>query len=158
MKKMDDLQKMKFVEIITIAFAILGIILTIVHGNIYDYFFNLFSIRGFFNFRLLYVSLLLYSILALVIFTSLFLLNERNPEIRFYNYVQGWLFITLAAASYEWFVNMIFLASQMIIAKQVVEDPYTFFAKRASVTFFGAIFVIWILENRKNQIKNSHPI
>jgi CBS domain containing-hemolysin-like protein len=135
MKKPDELQRMKVLEIITIMASLLGIILVLVHGNIYDYFFNLFSIKGILNFRLLYASLFLYSVLAFVIFTCLFFVGEKNPKIGIYNYIQGWLFLAMSADSYEWFN---------------AEHPFTFTTKSASVIFFGALFGLWFLEKRKN--------
>jgi glucan phosphoethanolaminetransferase (alkaline phosphatase superfamily) len=153
MKKLDELQRMKFLEIITIVVSLVGIILTLLHGNLYDYVFDLFSIKGIITFRLLYVSLFVYSTLAFVVFLSLFLFNEKNKEIRFYNYIQGWLFIIMAAASYEWFGNLIIFGSQIALSKQIAEDPYTFIAKRASVILFGALFIFWILEKKKNHSK-----
>lgn len=155
MKKLDDLQKMKTVEIITIIASLIGIILPLVHGNIYDYFFNLFSIKDVINFRLLYSSLLVYSILAFVVFVSLYVFNEKNVEIRFYTYIQGWLFITMAAATYEWSAGMMLWNIQSILTKQFTESPFNFFTKRASIILFAALFVFWLLEKKKNRVKNS---
>jgi len=64
----------------------------------------------------------------------------------------------MAASSYEWFDNTIIQGSQIVLSKQIVENPYTFIAKRASVIFFGALFVFWLLEKRKNQRKNLIPV
>ena len=157
MKILNDFQEIKVLEIITIIASLTGIILTLFHGNLYDYFFDVFTIKSIWNFHLLYVSLLVYSCLALVVFASLFFLDEKNPKIRFRNYLQGWLLIILAAASYEWFVNIMMWGSQIVLQKQTLEDPYNFFTKRANVIFFGALFIFWLLEKNKNQIKNSRP-
>jgi hypothetical protein len=151
MKKLDELQRMKVLEIITIMASLLGIILALVHGNLYDYFFNLFSIKGIINFRLLYVSLLMYSVLVFIVFVSLFFFDEKNPKIRFYKYIQGWLFVTMAAASYEWFDGMMNWSTQTVLSKQFTEYPYNFSTKGASIVFFGALFVFWILEKKKKQ-------
>jgi signal transduction histidine kinase len=154
MKKLDELQRMKILEIITIIASLLGIILALVHGNIYDYFFNIGAIKNIVNFRMLYVSLFVYSTLAFVIFLSLFFFNEKNPEIRIYNYIQGWLFMAMAAASYEWFDSMLSWGLQTVISKQFTEIPYNFYTKSASVIFFGALFGFWLLEKKKKQEKH----
>jgi hypothetical protein len=151
MKKLDELQKIKVLEIITIIASLVGITISLTHGNLYDYFFNLFSIKGIFNFRLLYLSLFFYSTLTFVVFVSLFFLDEKNPEIRFYSYVQGWLFITMAAASYEWINGMMNWSTQTILSNKFTEYPYNFLTKSESVIFFGALFVFWFLEKRKKK-------
>lgn len=158
MEKLSDLQKVKVLEIITIVATLAGIALSIIHGNQYDFVFNLFSIENVIHFRLHYVSLFLYSILALVIFVTLYLFNEKNPEIRFLSYIQGWLLITMAAASYEWFYSIVNQSAKLVLTKQVVQDPFTLYAKGASVIFFGALFVFWMLEKRKHQNKILRPV
>jgi signal transduction histidine kinase len=155
MKKLDELQRMKVLEMITIIASLLGIVLTLVHGNLYDYFFNLFSIKDIMNFRMLYVSLFVYSTLALVVFVSLFFLDEKNPEIRFYSYVQGWLFLIMATFTYEWFSGMMNWGIQTILSNKFTEYPYNLHAKGASVIFFGALFVFWILEKKKKNQTTS---
>jgi len=165
MKKIDELQKIKMFEIITIAASLIGVILSLIHGSLYDDFFNMLSIPGIINLRLSYISLFLYSSLSFVIFTSLFLFNERNPEIRWHSYVQGWLFLTIAISFYELVNGMMWWTSQNILSQQLltypdIHDaknnyPYHFSTKSDTVIFFGAIFVFWILERNKNRIKNS---
>jgi len=153
MKKLDELQKIKVLEIITIIASLVGITIALIHGNLYDYFFNLFSIKGIFNFRLTYISVFLYSALTLVVFASLFFLNEKNPKIRWYSFIQGWLFVTMAASFYETFNGMVWWNSLNAVSKQVVDYPYHFLTKSQNVIFFGAIFVSWILERGKKQVK-----
>ncbi len=153
MKKLDELQRVKTLEIITIIASFAGIIIVLIHGRIYDYFFNLFSIQNVINIRMLYVSLFAYSTLAFVIFLSLYFFNEKNWEIRLYNYAQGWLFITMAAASYEWIDGMFNWISQTIISKQFSEAPFNFLTKSASIIFFGALFGFWLLEKKKTKEK-----
>jgi hypothetical protein len=146
------LKEVKLLEEVTIFASLIGVCLSLLHGNLYDYFFDLFYVSGLdLNIRLLYVSLLTYSLLAFVVFVSLFAFNETNPEIRYWNYVQGWLFITIAAASYEWLDTMITEVAQIATAQQIIEDPYTWLTKRASVILFGAVFVFWIVEKVKSR-------
>jgi hypothetical protein len=65
------LKRVRHIEQLTILASVAGLVLSLVHGNLYDYFFNMFSVEQIvFNFRLLYVSLLLYSALALVVFLA----------------------------------------------------------------------------------------
>jgi hypothetical protein len=153
MKRIPELQKVKVLELITILIASSGIILTLIHGNLYDYFFDLFSIPGIMNFRLLYVSLLTYSALTLVIFSSLFFFHERNFMIRLYSYFQGWLFLAMAASSYELIDSMMNWNTTTIINQQFSEFPYTFYTKSVSVIFFGALFVFWLLEKDKKRLE-----
>jgi len=139
-------------EQLTVLASLVGVALALMHGNLYDYFFNMFSLEQInFNFRLLYLSLLLYSALAFVIFIALHLHNEQNPDIRWYNYVQGWSFIVIAVSSYEWLYST---ATQIIVAiaeRTAAENPYAWITKRYSVIFFGALFVFWLLETRKKR-------
>ncbi len=153
MKRIPELQKVKVLELITVLAALSGIILTLIHGNLYDYFFNLFSIPGIMNFRLLYVSLLMYSALALVIFSSLFFFREKNSMIRLYSYFQGWLFLTMAASSYELIDGMMNWYTKTILNQQFSEFPYTFYTKSVSVIFFGALFGFWLLEKDKKRLE-----
>jgi hypothetical protein len=165
MKKIDELQKIKMFEIITIAASLIGIALSLIHGNLYDDFFNMFSIPGIISFRLGYISLFLYSSLSFVIFTSIFFFNERNPEIRWHSYFQGWLFLTMAVSFYELLNSMMWWTTQNVLSQQLLTSPdifetknnypYHFLSKNKSVIFFGALFVFWILEKNKNRIKNS---
>ena len=139
-------------EQLTVLASLVGVALSLVHGNLYDYFFNLFSVEQIgFNFRLLYLSLLLYSALAFVIFIALHLHNEQNPDVRWYNYVQGWSFIVIAASSYEWLYSTVTQIIVAIAERASVENPYTWLTKRYSVIFFGALFVFWLLETRKKR-------
>ena len=150
------LKRVKRFEQVTVLVSFVGIALSLVHGNLYDYFFNAFSLEGInFNFRLLYLSLLLYSALAFVIFMALHLHNEQNPDVRWYNYVQGWSFIVIAASSYEWLFSTVMQITVAIAAGSVVEDPYTWLTKRYSVVFFGALFTFWMLETRKKRFVNQ---
>ena len=92
-------------------------------------------------------------VLAFVIFIALYLHNEQNPDVRWYNYVQGWSFIVIAASSYEWLYSTS-RKTQIIAAiaeRASVENPYTWLTKRYSVIFFGALFVFWLLETRKKR-------
>jgi hypothetical protein len=116
-KRIPKLQKVKVLELITALAALSGIIIALIHGNLYDYFFNLFSIPGILNFRLLYVSLLTYSALALVVFSSLFFFREKNSRIRLYSYFQGWLFLAMAASSYELIDAMMNWSTQTILTQ-----------------------------------------
>ena len=142
-------------EQFTVLVSLVGIALSLVHGDLYDYFFNVFSLEQIgFNFRLLYLSLLLYSALAFVIFIALHLHNEQNRDVRWYNYVQGWVFIVIAASSYEWLSSTVVQITVAIAERVVVEDPYTWLTKRYSVIFFGALFVFWLLETRKKRFVN----
>jgi hypothetical protein len=146
------LKRIRRIEQLTILVSVGGIVLPIVHGNLYDYFFNLFSFEEIvFNFRLLYLSLFLYSALALVVFLSLHVHNEQNPDVRWYNYVQGWIFIVIAASAYEWVDSSIMKIAAASAAAAIVEEPYTWLTKRYSVIFFGAVFVFWLLETRKRR-------
>jgi hypothetical protein len=150
------LKRVRRIEQLTILASLAGIALPLAHGNLYDYVFNLFSVQQIsFNFRLLYVSLLLYSALAFVVFLSLYVHNEQNPHVRWYNYVQGWLFIVIAASSYEWLDSSILRIAAAVAAQTIVEDPYTWLTKRYSVIFFGAVFYFWLLETRKKRFVNQ---
>ena len=143
------------IEQVTILASVIGIILPLVHGNLYDYFLNVFTVQQIdFNFRLLYLSVLLYSALAFVVFLSLYVHNEQNPDVRWYNYVQGWLFIVMAASGYEWLDSSVLSIAATVAANTVVEVPYTWLTKRYSVIFFGAVFLIWLLETRKKKFMN----
>jgi hypothetical protein len=148
------LKRIRRIELLTILASVVGIALPLVHGNIYDYFFNVLSVEQIdLNLRLLYLSLLLYSALALVVFMSFYLHNELNPDLRWYNYVQGWSFIVMAAAGYEWFNSSVIQIVATIEAGTILEDPYTWLTKRYSVIFFGALFVFWFLETRKKRFR-----
>lgn len=152
MKFFLNTQQVRILELLTMFVAIVGIALTVLHGNLYDYFFNLFAIPYVTTFSLLYLSLLLYSILALVIFSSLFLFNEKNATIRLINYIQGWLFIVIATSAYEWLENLMLWGTQIVLAGRFSDGIITYNTKKMSVIFFSALFVIWILEKKKNQI------
>jgi hypothetical protein len=146
------LKRVKRIEQLTILASVAGVVLPLVHGNIYDYFFNIFSVEQIdFNFRLLYLSLFLYSALALVVFLSLHVHDEQNPDVRWYNYVQGWFFIVIAASAYEWVDSSILKIVAAAASAAIVEEPYTWLTKRYSVIFFGAIFIFWLLEIRKKR-------
>ena len=147
------------IEQVTVLASAIGIALPLVHGNLYDYFLNVFSVQQIdFNFRLLYLSVLLYSALAFVVFLSLHVHNEQNPDVRWYNYVQGWLFIVMAASGYEWLDSSVLSIAATVAANTVVEVPYTWLTKRYSVIFFGAIFLIWLLETRKKKFMNRTQV
>jgi hypothetical protein len=154
------LKRVKRIEQLTFLASLVGIALPLVHGNLYDYFFNVLSVDQIdFNFRLLYLSLLLYSALAFVVFISLNLHKEQNPDVRWYSYVQGWSFIVMAASSYEWLNSSVIQIVAGVAAKTVVENPYTWLTKRYSVIFFGALFVFWLLETRKKRfVKQTRMI
>lgn len=146
------LKRIRRIEQLTIFASLLGVALPLVHGNLYDYFLDVFSVQQVdFNFRLLYLSVLLYSALAFVVFLSLYVHDEQNPDVRWYNYVQGWLFIVVSASGYEWLDSTVVQIAAVVTAQHVVEDPYTWLTKRYSVIFFGAIFMFWLLETRKKQ-------
>jgi hypothetical protein len=146
------LRRIRHIEQFTILASVAGVVVSLVHGNIYDYFFNVFSVEEIvFNFRLLYLSLFLYSALALVVFLSLHIHNEQNPDVRWYNYVEGWFFIAIAASAYEWVDSSIMKFVAAAAAAAIVEEPYTWLTKRYSVIFFGAIFIFWLLETRKKR-------
>ena len=81
----------RYLELATVAASLIGILLAIAHGNLYDYFLKIFSIPGVIYLNMLYASLLLYSCLAFVVFLSFFLLNVKNGMIRLLNYIQGGL-------------------------------------------------------------------
>ncbi len=146
------LKRVRRIEQITVAASLIGIALPLAHGNLYDYFFNVLSLNQIdLNFRLLYLSLLLYSALACVIFIALNLHNEQNPDVRWYNYVQGWSFIVMAASSYEWVNSTVMQIVAGVAANMLAENPYAWLTKRYSVIFFGALFVFWLLETRKKR-------
>jgi hypothetical protein len=147
------------IEQLTVLASVVGIALPLVHGNLYDYFLNMFSVQQIdFNFRLLYLSVLLYSALAFVVFLSLHVHNEQNPDVRWYNYVQGWLFIVMAASGYEWLDSSIVAIAATVGANTIVEAPYTWLTKRYSVIFFGAVFILWLLETRKKRFVNRTQV
>jgi hypothetical protein len=151
----EKLKRIGRIEQLTILVSVIGIALPLVHGNLYDYFLNVFSVQQIdFNFRLMYLSVLLYSALAFVIFLSLYVYNEQNPDVRWYNYVQGWSFIVMAASGYEWLDSSVMAISANVTANTVVELPYTWLTKRYSVIFFGAVFILWLLETRKKRFMN----
>jgi chromate transport protein ChrA len=105
------------------------------------------------------LSLFLYSALGLLIFASLYIYDEKTPKVRWYMYVQGWLFLLIAAAAYEWFDSALDQAASIVVNKLlVVENPYTWIAKRYSIILFGAIFLFWLLEVRKRKFKNDREI
>jgi hypothetical protein len=149
------LKRVERIEQLTVLASLIGIALPLVHGNLYDYFFNVLSVEQIdFNFRLLYLSLLLYSALAFVVFAALNLHDEQNSDVRWYNYVQGWSFIVMAASCYEWLNSSIIQIAAAVTAKTVVDNPYTWLTKRYSVIFFGALFAFWLLETRKRRFFN----
>lgn len=163
MRKITELQRIKILEILAMATALAGILLTLVHGNFYintknDYVFSLFSISDIWNFQVSYVSLLCYSALILVVFAALYFLDERDPQKRFYAFVQGWMLVLMAASAYEWFDGVMNWIIQSILTHQFSEAPYHFLTKRADVIFFAALFVFWVLERKKGQTKNSRPL
>jgi hypothetical protein len=146
------LKRVRHIEQLTILASVAGVVVPLVHGNLYDYFFNVFSVEQIgFNLRLLYLSLFLYSALALVVFMSLHVHDELNPDVRWYNYVQGWLFIVIAASAYEWVDSSIMKMVAAAASMAIVEEPYTWLTKRYSVIFFGALFIFWLLETRKKR-------
>lgn len=157
---MDELQRIRWIERLTILVMAVAVMVSVIHGNLYDYVFNLFSIPNVnFNFRILYLSLFLYSALGLLIFASLYIYDEQTPKVRWYMYVQGWLFLLIAAAAYEWFDSALDQAASIVVNKLlVVENPYTWIAKRYSIILFGAIFLFWLLEVRKRKFKNDREI
>jgi len=153
------IKRVQRIEQLTVFASALGIAVPLIHGNLYDYFLNMFSVQQIdFNFRLLYLSLLLYSALAFVVFLSLHFHNEQNPDVRWYNYVQGWFFIVMAASGYEWLDSSVVAIAAAVTANAVVEAPYTWLTKRYSVIFFGAVFIIWLLETRKKRFVNRMPV
>jgi len=155
----EKVRRVRRIEQVTIVASAVGIVVPLVHGNLYDYFLNLFSVQQIdFNFRLLYLSVLLYSALAFVVFLSLHFHNEQNPDVRWYNYVQGWLFIVMAASGYEWLDSSVVAIAATVAANSVVEDPYTWLTKRYSVIFFGAVFLLWLLETRKKRFMNRPEV
>jgi hypothetical protein len=152
-------KRIRRIEQLTILASVIGIALPLVHGNLYDYFLNAFSVQEIgFNFRLLYLSVLLYSALAFMVFLSLHVHNEQNPDVRWYNYVQGWFFIVMAASGYEWLDSSVVAIAAAVTANTVVEAPYTWLTKRYSVIFFGAVFILWLLETRKKRFMNRTQV
>ena len=112
------LKRVQRIEQLTVLASLVGIALPVLHGNLYDYFFNMFSVEQIgFNFRLLYLSLLLYSALAFVVFISFYLHDEQNPDVRWYNYVQGWSFIVIAASCYEWLYSSVMQIAAAVVTK-----------------------------------------
>ena len=77
--------------------------------------------------------------LGLLIFISLHVYDEEHPKIRWYMYVQGWLFLLIAASAYEWLWLAIDQGANIALDNIIVEDPYTWLAKRASIIFFVAV-------------------
>ncbi len=152
---MDELQRIKWIEGLTILIMAVAVVVSVIHGNLYDYAFNLFSISSVnFNFRALYLSILLYGTLGALIFAALYLYDEQTPKVRWYMYVQGWFFLLVAAAGYEWLDSALNQAASVVVNNMlVVENPYTWIEKRYSVIFFGAIFLFWLLEARKKKIQ-----
>ena len=144
----------KILEATTILASIFGILLSLSHGNLYGYFIDYSGIEGFAYFKMLYLSLLLYSFLALVVFSSLLFLKERKESVRFLSYIQGWLFLIIAAFAFEWLDAMMIWSTQMMLSNRFIEYPYTFLAKGASVIFFSALFLFWIVENKKRSLKS----
>ena len=142
--------RIRRIEVATVAVMAAGICISIIHGNLYDYVFNLFQIPlASFTFRILYLSLLTYSALGFVVFSALHVYDERDPKRRWRMYVQGWLLLLIAASGYEWVYSAIDQGANIALNNMVVaQDPYTWLAKRASVIFFGAIFLFWLLEKR----------
>ncbi len=156
---MSKLKRVQRIEQITVLASVVGIVLPLLHGNIYDYFFNVLTLEQIdLNLRLLYLSLLLYSSLAFVVFMGLLVHGEQNPDVRWYNYVQGWAFIVVAASAYEWFNSALVQVVATISAGAIVEDPYTWLTKRYSVIFFGAMFIFWLLETRKRRFTKSSQL
>jgi hypothetical protein len=148
-----NLRKTKILEISTIIFSILGILLSITHGNLYDYFFNVFYIEGVFYFRMLYASLLVYSALSFIVFTCLLFLNEKNVRIRVFNYLQGWLFILMAIFAFEWLDSLMIWSTQIVLSGKFIEYPFTLLSKGASVVFFSSLFLFWFIEQKKHSKK-----
>jgi hypothetical protein len=151
----DELRKIKHIEQATIIVMAITVVLSIIHGNLYDYVFDLFSIPNVnFNFRILYLSLFLYSALGSLIFAALYIYDEQTPKVRWYMYVQGWLFLLIAAAAYEWLDSALDKAASIVVNHMlVVENPYTWVNKRYSIILFGAIFLFWLLEARKKKVQ-----
>lgn len=151
----DDLQRIKWIERLTILVMAIAVVISIIHGNLYDYAFNLFSIPSVnFNFRALYLSLLLYGALGTLLFAALIIYDEHTPQIRWYMYVQGWLFLLIATAAYEWLDSALNQAASIVVNRMlVVENPYTWIGKRYSVILFGAVFLFWLLEARKKKVQ-----
>jgi hypothetical protein len=147
------IEKIKFLEIITILASLIGIFLSLSHGNLYDYFLDMFTIEGFAYIKMLYLSLLVYSALSFVVFFSLYLLNEKNNKIRIINYLQGWTFIIMAVFSFEWLDSLMIWSTQNILLRHFIEYPFTLPTKGASVIFFSALFLFWVLENKKHSLR-----
>jgi hypothetical protein len=155
MKRMNEVKKIKVIEIITILASLAGVIFSLLHSNLYDFVFNLFKIEGIWDFSITYISLFLYSALSFVIFSSIYLLNEKDPKIMWITYCQGWLFLIMAVSFYEILNGMMQWATQNVLSQQFSNYPFHFLTKEKDVIFFGALFVFWILEKMKNRIKNS---
>jgi len=119
-------------------------------GNLYAYLFYLATVPGIgLHIRMMNLSVLAYSCLALTVFSSLLILNEKDPSVRYWNYVQGWLILTIAASAYEMFYTLLSQVAASTVAGYVVEAPYTLFAKGASVILFGALYVFYMIEKNK---------
>ena len=138
------------IEVATAAVMAAALGLAIIHGNLYDYLFKLFTVPVInFNFRILDLSLLSYSALGFVVFSALHVYDERDPKRRWRMYVQGWLLLLIAASGYEWVYSAIDQGANITLNNMtVIQNPYTWLAKRASVIFFGALFLFWLLEKR----------
>ena len=149
MRKLS-VREIQFLEAGTVAFSLAGILVSLLSGNLYSYLFYLWTVPGIgLNVRMLNLSVFLYSCLALAIFSTLLILNEKDPTVRYWNYVQGWLTLTIAATGYEVLYTLLAQDAASTVAGHVIQQPYTLFAKGASVILFGALYVFYIIEKNK---------
>jgi hypothetical protein len=143
-------REIQFLEAGTAAFSLAGILVSLLGGNLYRYLFHLWTVPGIgLNIRMMNVSVFLYSCLALAIFCTLLVLNENDPTVRYWNYVQGWLVLTIAATGYEVLYTLLAQAAASTVAGHVIQQPYTLFGKGASVILFGALYVFYVIEKKK---------
>jgi hypothetical protein len=143
------LEEVNILEIVTILASVIGILLSLLHGNLYDYFANLLTIPGFAYIRILYASLLVYSTLILIVFSSLRLLKVRNERIRLLNYIQGWLFVAMIVFAFEWLDSLMIWNATIVMQNKFVEYPFVFLSKGASVVFASSLFLFWLIEKKK---------
>jgi hypothetical protein len=146
--------RIRRIEVGTVAVMAAGFAMAIIRGNLYSYDFNLFTVPVInFTFRILNLSLLSYSALGLVVFSALHVYDERDPKRRWRMYMQGWLLLLIAASGYEWLYSAIDQGANITLNNMAVnQNPYTWLAKRASVIFFGALFLFWLLEKRMSPV------
>ena len=114
-------REIQFLEAGTVVFSLAGIIVSLLAGNLYSYLFYLWTVPGIdLNIRMMGVSVFLYSCLALTIFSTLVAWNERDPTVRYWNYIQGWFVLIIAASLYEMCYTLLAQAVASAVAGYVV--------------------------------------